>query len=61
MKKLNVGQYYKVQLAYLFPAEEGSYWAQEGYYSTVAVIKYTTKPEIKINNLNEKVINTHLY
>lgn len=61
MKKLNVGQYYKVQLAYLFPAEESSYWAQEGYYSTIAVIKYTTKPEIKINNLNEKVINTHLY
>jgi hypothetical protein len=42
VNKLNVGQYYKIQLAYLFAAEEGSYWLQEGYYSTVATIKYTT-------------------
>lgn len=61
VKKLNVGQYYKIQLAYLFAAEEGSYWLQEGYYSTVATIKYTTQPVVKINNLNDKVINTHLY
>lgn len=32
-----------------------------GYYSSVGVIKYTTKPVIEILNLEEKIINSHVY
>ena len=32
-----------------------------GYYSSVGVIKYTTKPIVEIANLEEKIINSHVY
>jgi hypothetical protein len=34
----------------------------EGYYSTVAIGKYTTKPEVIINNLEGSgILNSHSY
>lgn len=32
-----------------------------GYYSSVGVIKYTTKPVVEITNLEDKIINSHIY
>lgn len=40
--KLNIGQYYKIQLAYL------DHDGIPGFYSTVGVVKYTTKPSVEI-------------
>lgn len=45
--KFNPGQYYKVQMAYI------DTYGVIGYYSTVGVIKRTTKPEISIKDLNK--------
>lgn len=51
--KLTVGQYYKIQIAYVGMDDV------VGYYSTVGVAKYTTMPDIAIDGLEFKVINTH--
>lgn len=32
-----------------------------GYYSSVGVIKYTTRPTVEILNLEDKIINSHIY
>jgi hypothetical protein len=53
-RKFKIGQYYKVQIAYVNNDTVG-------YYSSVAVAKYTTKPNITINTLNEKNLNSHSY
>lgn len=53
--KLTVGQYYKIQIAYVGMDDV------VGYYSTVGVAKYTTMPDIAIDGLEFKVINTHQY
>ena len=45
--KFNPGQYYKVQMAYI------DIYGVIGYYSTVGIIKRTTKPEISIKDLNK--------
>lgn len=50
--KLYVGTYYKVQLAYI--AKDGT----EGYYSSVAVVKYTSKPVVSLNDYNVQVLNS---
>lgn len=52
--KLNIGQYYKVQIAY---DNNGT----EGYYSTVGVAKFTTKPTVMIDSLVSNSINMHAY
>lgn len=52
---LNVGQYYKIQLAYLSSDDT------IGYYSTIGVVKYTVMPQISIKNLEFGKINTHNY
>lgn len=58
-KYLKIGQYYKIQLAYLsYNSSLRSY--EPGYYSTVGVVKYTSKPEISIEGLSEN-INNHKY
>lgn len=54
-EKLCVGEYYKIQLAYI--DEDGTV----GYYSTVGVTKFTTKPLVKIENLTQHVTNAHDY
>jgi hypothetical protein len=32
-----------------------------GYYSSVGVLKYTTKPKVYIDRLNSTSLNAHLY
>ena len=54
-KPFTVGQYYKVQLAYI------DHDNQVGIFSTVGVIKYTTKTTISIQNFNFGHINQHNY
>lgn len=51
---LTVGQYYKIQIAYINKSN-----AEVGYYSTVGVTKYTTKPDVTIDGLEIDIINTH--
>ena len=50
-----IGQYYKVQLAYIDTN------GVIGYYSTVGIIKCTTKPTIYIEGLSFGQANTHNY
>ena len=54
--QLRTGEFYKVQLAYY--REVGQQQKEEGYYSTVGVVKYTNKPEVVIEGLEE---GTHSY
>lgn len=83
LNKLKRGQFYKVQLAYIFvPANDkkilfaqyasGAIDAQQyhdqimaigniGHYSSVGIIKYTSKPTIYINDFNDKLINMHAH
>ena len=49
--KFSVGQYYKVQIAYVQNNEIG-------YYSTVGIIKCTSKPEISIANMTEGALHS---
>lgn len=50
-----IGESYKVQLACI--DSEG----QEGYYSTVGIIKYTKQPEVTIDGLNKEAASSHQY
>ena len=45
---LQVGQFYKVQLAYIYRNNNGD--KVEGYYSTISVMKYTAEPVLTIRN-----------
>lgn len=56
-EKLNIGQHYKVQLAYCENNSEGQ--LDPGYFSTVGVVKYTAKPEVYIEGLEEIGTNNH--
>lgn len=49
---LKPGLYYKVQLAYIDTNND------IGQYSTVGIVKYTTKPEVGIEGLSSSSINT---
>lgn len=53
--KLTVGQFYKIQLAFIDETQT------IGYYSTTAVVKYTTKPIVSISGLASAKVNSHLY
>lgn len=53
-KDLNVGQYYKAQIAYKDINDI------IGYYSTTGVIKYTIEPIVEIEGLNSET-NFHKY
>lgn len=53
--KYLIGQSYKFQLAYI--GNGGSV----GYYSTVAIAKYTEPPIIEIKNLIKHSLNKHIY
>ena len=50
-----IGQFYRVQLAYIDNSNT------IGYFSTVGVIKYTALPEIELAGLNESTSNYHMY
>lgn len=52
-----VGQFYKIQIAYIANDDEETV----GYFSTVSIAKCTTKPTITINGLNNTYLNAHLY
>lgn len=54
-KSFLIGQFYKCQLAYIDTNNV------VGYYSTVGVIKYTTKPEVSILTLAKTGNNSHIY
>ena len=54
-KAFTLGSFYKIQIAYIDEHDE------VGYYSTVGVIKYTTKPKVIIDGLAFGHINTHNY
>ena len=51
---LVIGRYYKIQMAY----RSGDI---VGYYSDIGIAKYTTEPEVFIENLNKDTINPHIY
>ena len=53
-KKLTVGAFYKIQLAYVDSANI------VGYYSTVAIIKYTAKPRVEIVGLSGTTTNINM-
>ena len=59
LSKFRVGQFYKVQIAYI--REDGTEKGEIGYYSTAAVTKYTSKPNLYIYNVEQGPINSHLY
>ena len=52
---LTVGQFYKVQLAFIDETNT------VGYYSSTAVAKYTTKPLIELSGLKPNATNNHIY
>jgi hypothetical protein len=52
--KLNIGQYYKVQIAYVNGADVG-------YYSPVGTFKRTTMPQVKIPALENNFYNGYEY
>ena len=59
--KLKVGQFYKLQIAFINKDND-----EIGYYSTVAIGKYTSKPDVYIstsasNRLEKGIINMHSY
>lgn len=51
--KLKLSQFYKLQIAFIDATGE------IGYYSTVGVSKYTSKPSLTINNFTSGIVNTH--
>ena len=53
--QMKAGQFYKFQIAYI----DSTY--EVGYYSTVGVGKYTTRPQIEINEMVQGQINTHVH
>ena len=56
MKELRVGEFYKIQLAYIGEGNQIS-----PYYSTVGVIKYTDKPNVFIDGLEAGQVAGHKY
>lgn len=57
--KFNVGQFYKIQMAYISADENNKQII--GHYSTVGVIKYTTEPTVYIDGLEKAIANVHNY
>lgn len=53
--ELNIGQFYKVQIAYIDRTGE------IGYYSSVGIIKYTSMPQVYINGLESNTINLNTH
>ena len=51
-----IGQYYKIQLALVNKVDESI-----GYYSSVGVVKYTSKPQVEIQNKNDNYRHRYTY
>lgn len=59
---LNIGQYYKIQLAYVYDiTSEGDRNSNVGYYSTVGISKYSCEPTVTIEGLDSSSSNAHQY
>lgn len=61
---INIGQFYKVQMAYVqitSPSETGEPIEEIGYYSTVATVKYTSRPRVVIEGLKVGDNNANIY
>lgn len=61
---INIGQFYKVQMAYVqitSPLETGEPIEEIGYYSTVATVKYTSRPRVVIEGLKVGDNNANVY
>ena len=60
-RQLNEGQYYKAQIAYCHSVNIDSYdnviGSDIGYFSTVGIIKCTSRPKVSINNLTQSSVN----
>jgi hypothetical protein len=54
-KVFTIGSFYKAQLAYIDINHI------TGFYSTVGIIKYTSKPYLSISNLSTSKNNAHCY
>ena len=52
--KMSIGRFYKVQIAYV------DVNGKEGYYSTLGILKYTSKPYLSIADCNIAITNTNL-
>ena len=52
-RKFNIGQFYKIQVAFVDTFNE------IGYYSTVATVKFTTKPTVNVEGLKVGAVNLH--
>lgn len=59
--KYTVGQFYKVQIAFVKGDANKGQREEVGYYSTVGVVKYTTTPTVSIEGLTFGKINSHNY
>ena len=55
--KLNIGQFYKIQIAYV----ESDAASTIGYYSSVGIVKYTSRPNVYIEGLDKNSPNQHSY
>lgn len=53
--KIHIGESYKVQIAYVDNS------GQIGHYSTVGIVKYTSKPTVSIDGLTTDTVNKHNY
>lgn len=54
--KLNVGYYYKIQIAYI----DSSMLHHVGYFSTICIVKFTKKPKVYLAHLNRYMTNTDI-
>ena len=59
LKQLVQGQFYKIQMAYAKKIGTDSY--SVGIYSTIGIVKYTTMPLVTIENMDDSVVNNHIY
>ena len=55
VRQLKIGQHYKIQIAYV------NHNDQVGYYSDVAIVKYTGQPVVAFEGLSTAAANTHRY
>jgi hypothetical protein len=55
---MNQGQFYKIQLAYVKKTGDSR---SVGIYSTIGIVKYTTMPIVRLENMSENEVNNHLY
>jgi hypothetical protein len=59
--KYTIGQFYKVQIAFVKGDAKKGQREEVGYYSTVGVVKHTTEPTVSIEGLTFGKINPHNY